>query len=343
MASLDVGEKLQLKAGGRELQVSSLDKVLFPSSGFTKGGAINYYIRISEYLLPHLQDRPLTLKLYLNGVERPAQYVKNAPAHRPRWVRTAHVWRRSHDSKIQYVLVNDLPTLIWSVNHYNLEMHTFLARAPRIERPTMLVFDLDPGPPATILDCARVALRLKEVLEMLGLRSYVKASGSKGLHVAVPLNTPVTYDRTREFAAAAAANLQEGFPELVVTDMAKVARRGRVFVDYSQNVDFKSTASVYSLRARPDGPFISIPFEWREVASFLEKAEPARFFVQPEAAFQRVNKLGDLFAPVLKLKQELPVDAFFPGGAQGNKHTQSHSRDRRRTGRVRQHAERSPS
>lgn len=306
MPESNVKDKVQLRAGGREVQVSSLDKVLFPASGYTKGEVLNYYIRISKYLLPHLEDRPLTLKLYINGIERPAQYVKNAPAQRPRWLRTASVWRRSHESKIHYVLVNDLPTLIWTVNRYNLEMHTFLARAPRIQQLTMLIFDLDPGLPATILDCARVGLQLKQILEQLELQCWAKASGSKGLHIAVPLNTPVTYDAARQFAASVAKNLQEVFPELVVTEMAKVARAGKVFVDYSQNVDFKSTASVYSLRARPEGPFISVPLPWSEIASYLDKEEPAGFFVDPETALQRVSKAGDLFAPVLKLKQRLP-------------------------------------
>ncbi len=300
-----MGEKVRLKVKDRELQLNSIDKVLFPGTGFTKAHAINYSIRVSQYLLPHLRDRPLTLKLYTGGIAAKPVYKKDA-ADAPSWIRTSEVWRRSRASRIHFILVNDLPSLVWSVNRYNLEMHTFLAKAPKVQQPTVMVFDLDPGEPAGILECAQVALWLKEVLEALRLRPFVKSSGSKGLHIYVPLNTPTTYEQTQGFARTIAAHLEATHPELVVSEMAKVVRSGRVFIDYSQNADFKSTAAVYSLRAKAEGPFVSMPLTWDELADALENRNPRPFFIRPDDAVEWCEKFGDLFAPVLELKQHLP-------------------------------------
>ncbi len=303
-----VAGKVTFRVDGRDLQFDHLDTVFFPQSGFTKGHVINYYIRISKFILPHLRDRPLTLKLYRKAAGGPVRFVKNAPDYTPAWVKLAGVWRRGGQGKICYVLVNDLPTLAWAANLHNIEMHTVLARMPHIERPTVMVFDLDPGQPATALECARVALWLKEALEKSGLQSLVKSSGAKGLHVYVPLNSKASYDQTQAFAKGLAEHLEETYPELVVSRMAKVVRAGKVFVDYSQNVDYKSTACVYSLRATSDGPWVSMPIDWRELAGGLEKGDLAAFKIGPDRALQLCEALGDRFAAALKLKQKLPGD-----------------------------------
>ncbi len=301
-------EKVNLEVGGRKLQVSHIDKVVFPARQFTKAHVIDYYIRMARFILPHLKDRPLTLKLYLNGITARPEYIKDAPSFTPPWVKRTSVSRKGGGPKIHYVLINDLPSLIWAANLNNIEMHTFLAKARDIERPLVMVFDLDPGEPATILDCARVALGFKEALDALKLQSFVKSSGSKGLHLCVPLNTRVNYEQTQSLAAALAAWLEKAHPELVVTEMSKALRSGKVFVDCSQNVSFKSTACVYSLRARADGPFVSMPISWEEFTETFEARDAARFFVGPKEAIERCRQSGDLFADVLSLKQKLPTD-----------------------------------
>jgi bifunctional non-homologous end joining protein LigD len=297
----------QLRVKSRFLQVSHLDKLLFPGTGFRKADVLDYYIRAADGILPHLRDRPLTLKLYLNGVGEPARYVKNAPSYTPGWVQRAPVWRRSGESQIFYLLVNDLPTLVWAANLNNVEMHTVLARAPRLEQPTAMVFDLDPGEPANILDAAQAALWLKEILDGLALKAFVKSSGSKGLHVYVPMNTKVTFERTLAFSKVVAGTLAASHAEKVVTAMAKAARRGKVFIDYSQNSDYKSMASVYSLRAKPDGPFVSMPLAWDALAEALSAGDLDAFRIRPKVALERLAKEGDPFKAVLTMKQTLPA------------------------------------
>lgn len=298
----------ELKVGTRKVKVTHLDRVLFPETGFTKGQLIDYYIRMSRFVLPHLKNRPVTLKRYPNGIHDEHFYEKDAPAHTPPWVRTSPVWRVNGASQINYILLNDVPSLVWAANLANLELHTFLARAPKIEQPTVLVFDLDPGPPAGILDCAQVALWLRDLLDRLGLQCFVKASGSKGLHCVVPLNTPVTYAETQPLAQAFAQLLERQHPDRVVSAMGKELRTGKVFIDWSQNANFKTTVSVYSLRAKREEPFISMPLDWKAVQRALRRKDPAPFLVSPEEAIRRCESLGDLFAPVLKLKQRLPRD-----------------------------------
>jgi bifunctional non-homologous end joining protein LigD len=297
-----------LRVGGKRISVSNLEKLMYPGHRFTKARVIDYYIQISKYLLPHLKNRPITLKRFPEGVFGEFFYEKDAPAFTPEWVKTFAVPRRSRSSggDIRYILANDLPTLVWLANLANLEIHPVLHRVPRIERPTAIVFDCDPGEGTDILTCARVAFMLHDLLSDLGLRSHAKVSGSKGLQVYVPLNTPVTYDQTQPFAKAVAELLAEREPGLVVSEMPKIFRARKVFIDWSQNADFKSTVSVYSLRAKSHSPYVSTPVEWDELKRAREKDDADRLYFKPEAVLKRVERHGDLFSPVLTVKQKLP-------------------------------------
>jgi bifunctional non-homologous end joining protein LigD len=290
---------------GRQLKLSNLDKVLYPGSGFTKGQVIDYYTRISGVLLPHLRQRALTLKRYPNGVDGQFFYEKNCPKHRPPWVGTVAVWSSRNKADVNYCLADDLPTLVWVANLASLELHTSLSHADDVQRPSMVVFDLDPGPPATIVECSRVALRLREVLDGLGLAAFPKTSGSKGLQVYVPLNTPVTYGQTKPFAHALAKLLEERHPELVLSVMNKDKRTGKVFIDWSQNDDSKTTVCVYSLRARPR-PTISTPVTWDEVENGAASGDPEDLSFEAPEVLARAERAGDLFAPVAELEQSLP-------------------------------------
>jgi len=297
-------ERSQLEIGGRKVQVSNLEKVFYPKTGFTKGQVIDYYIRISPALLPHLKDRPITLKRYPNGVEGFFFYEKQCPAGRPAEMRTARV-PKSDGGSVDYCVMNDLPALVWAANLADLELHTFLHRAPTLDRPTALAFDLDPGPPADIIACCEVAVRLHDLFADLGLQSFPKTSGSKGLQVYIPLNSPVTYETTKAFAHALAESLERQFPDLVVSKMQKVLRKGKVLVDWSQNDDHKTTVSVYSLRAK-ERPSVSTPTSWDEIRTALKKKKANLLSFESDTVLQRVKTLGDLFAPVLTLKQKLP-------------------------------------
>ena len=296
--------KTEMIVAGTRMTVSNLDKVLYPKVGFTKGQVIDYYIRISRDLLPHLKNRPITLKRYPDGVDGFFFYEKQCPSHRPDWVKTTTV-PRGRGGDIQYCMINDLPALVWAANLADLELHTFLHKAPTIGRPTAIAFDLDPGPPADIVLCCQVGLWVKAVFDGLGLKSFAKTSGSKGLQVYVPLNTPVTYDRTKEFAQTVAHVLEAQFPKVVISKMLKSARAGKVLMDWSQNDEHKTTVNVYSLRAK-DEPNVSTPVTWAEVETALKKKNADLLTFDSEAVLKRVEELGDLFAPVLQLKQKLP-------------------------------------
>ena len=292
---------VEVEVEGRRLSLSNLDKVLYPKAGFTKGQVIDYYTRVAPALLPHLQRRFLTLKRYPNGVEGQFFYEKNCPSHRPPWVKTA-----PGPGGPDYCLCNDLPTLVWLANLADLELHTSLALAADVTEPTILAFDLDPGEPATIVECAEVALELRRAFEHLDMQSFPKTSGSKGMQVYVPLNTPgVTYKHTKTFALQLAQLLERRMPELVVSDMKKSVRKGRVFVDWSQNDEHKTTVSVYSLRARPQ-PTVSTPLRWEEVEAVLESRDPAALAFTAAEVLERTAEHGDLFAGVLELEQPLP-------------------------------------
>jgi len=304
---------VEVEIEGHRLELSSLDKVFYPAAGFTKGEVIDYYTRIAPALLPHLRDRPLTLKRYPDGVEGPFFYEKRCPAHRPAWVRTADVWSSASEDVIRFCVVADLATLVWAVNLADLEMHTSLHRAPQVERPTALVFDLDPGAPADAVQCCEVALLLRGLFDRLGLQAFPKTSGSKGLQIYVPLNTSVGYSATKAFARTVAELLERDHPELVVSSMKKELRVGKVLVDWSQNDVHKTTVCVWSLRAK-ERPTVSTPLRWSEVEAAVRVRDAVRLVFDAPAALARFAKDGDLFAPVLALRQRLPALAGLAGG-----------------------------
>ena len=296
---------VEVEVEGRPLRLSNLDKVLYPAVGFTKAQVIDYYTRIAPVLLPHLRGRPLTLKRYPDGVEGQFFYEKQCPSHRPDWVKTEAIWSRHNKRNIDFCVVEELPTLVWLANLADLEMHTSMSLAREIERPTMLVFDLDPGAPATIVECCQVGLWLRALFGEMGLDSFAKTSGSKGLQVYVPLNAPgVTYDHTKPFAHKLARLLEEAHPELVVSSMKKELRGGKVLVDWSQNDEHKTTICVWSLRAK-EWPTVSTPVTWDEVEEGLGSGDPECLRFDSEQALARAEE-GDLFAPVLELEQQLP-------------------------------------
>jgi bifunctional non-homologous end joining protein LigD len=297
--------KAQLEVEGRKIAVSNLNKILYPKVGFTKGQVIDYYIRIAPVLLPHLRDRPLTMKRYPNGVEGEFFYEKNCPAHRPAWVKTAKVWSEGNQRDMYYCLAQDLPTLVWAANLADLELHTSLARKRDVARPTMMVFDLDPGPPADIVQCCQVGLWLRDLLAGMNLQSFAKTSGSKGLQVYVPLNTAVTFDQTKALSRALAGHLEREHVDLVVSKMLKSLRKGKVLVDWSQNDEHKTTICVYSLRAKEE-PTVSTPVAWDEVANCLKKKKAGLLKFRSDQVLGRVVKMGDIFASVEELKQKLP-------------------------------------
>jgi bifunctional non-homologous end joining protein LigD len=298
-------DKAELIVEGRKLPVSNLNKVLYPKAGFTKGQVIDYYIRIAPVLLPHLKDRPLTMKRYPNGVDGMFFYEKNCPSHRPSWVKTAKVWSHGNQRDMHYCLAQDLPTLVWAANLADLELHTSLARKKDVGKPTMMVFDLDPGPPADIVQCCQVGLWLRDLLGEMKLKSWAKTSGSKGLQLYVPLNTPATFDETKALSRALAEHLEREHPQLVVHKMLKSLRGGKVLVDWSQNDEHKTTVNVYSLRAK-EQPTVSTPVTWEEVEACLKKKDAARLTFKTDQVLARVEKFGDLFEPVEKLKQKIP-------------------------------------
>ena len=300
------GGKAELELEGRTLRLSNLDKVLYPATGFTKGDLIDYYARIAPVLLPHLHGRPLTLKRYPDGVEGGHFYEKRCPSHRPDWVVTAPIWSERNKQEVDYCLAQDLPTLVWAANLADIELHTSLSRAEDIQRPTMMVFDLDPGEPADIVDCCQVGLWIRGMLRELGLSTYAKTSGSKGLQLYVPLNSEVGYDVTKPFARSVAETLERQLPDQVVSRMTKSLRPGKVLVDWSQNDDSKTTVCVYSLRAK-ERPSVSTPVEWEEVEHALEERDPTLLVFDHLAVLERVEERGDPFAAVLSERQELPT------------------------------------
>jgi bifunctional non-homologous end joining protein LigD len=298
-----MGKARQVEVDGRELSISNLDKVLYPKAGFTKGEVLDYYARVSEALLPHLRGRALTLNRFPNGIGAGSFYEKRCPGHRPEWVATAAIEMGSET--LEFCLCEDRATLVWLAQLAALELHPSLSLASDPERPTVLAFDLDPGPPAGILECCEVAQRLRELLGRLGLESFPKTSGSKGLQVYVPLEGKATYDETKPFAHAVAKLLERERPDEVVSRMTKALRKGKVFVDWSQNDRAKTTVAVYSLRAR-ERPTASTPVAWEEVEAAARDRDAESLRFEAPEVLERVGSHGDLFAPVLELRQPLP-------------------------------------
>jgi len=293
------------EVAGRRLSLSNLEKDLYPAYGFTKAHVLDYYRLISTFILPHLKDRALTLKRYPDGVEKEYFFEKRCPSHRPSWVRTTEILQDDGERRT-VCLVNDLNTLMWVENLASLELHVPLARADSPQTPDSVVFDLDPGDQAGILDCARVALILRDLLSQLRLASCVKTSGKKGLHVYVPLNRKeTTFEETKKFSKTVAEVLQRNYPDLVTAKMAKEQRKRKVFINWSQNDSSKTMVCVYSLRAR-EKPIVSFPLEWKELENLAGRGDPEKLEVMHSEAVSRAEKKGDLFREVIVKKQKLP-------------------------------------
>jgi bifunctional non-homologous end joining protein LigD len=322
-------DNVTLDFGEKRVTCTRLSKILYPKAGFTKAEVIDYYVRVAPFLLPHLRDRPVSLKRFPDGVTGEAYWEKDAPSFTPEWVRTVPVSRRAGGSDIHYILIDDAAALAWTANIAALELHPFLHRAPTIDQPTSVVFDLDPGTGADIVTCAEVAFLLKAVLERLGLELWPKVSGSKGLQLYVPLNTPISYAVTQGFARTVAELIEEQRPDIAISSMPKATRDGKVFIDWSQNADFKTTVGVYSLRAKTDRPFVSMPVTWDELHADMRKKQRDALYFDPKQALGRLDKLGDLFAPLLSKKQHIPEDllANLEQQTKGTRATNHHLRE----------------
>ena len=296
-----------LTVEGRKVDITNPDKVFYPSTGFTKAEVVDYYVRAAPALLPHLKDRPLSLKRYPHGVGGAYFYQKQAPPNIPKWMQTAAVWSDERDDDIDYCLANDLPSLVWLANAADLEMHTFMHRRQDLARPTQVAFDLDPGAGVDARGCAKVAFLLKDRLDALGLESFVKVSGSKGVQMHVPLNTPCTYEDTKQLSRTLAFSLAKEFPDKVTALMRKELRQGKVFIDWSQNDEHKTTICVYSLRGT-ERPQVAAPLTWDELQRAIDEDDLALLRFSPQQVLERVDELGDLFADVETLRQKLPRD-----------------------------------
>jgi bifunctional non-homologous end joining protein LigD len=288
-----------LQIGGRDLALSNLDKVLWPEAGTTKGDMVGYYAKVAPVLVPHLEGRAITLKRYPNGVDGTSFFEKNCPSYRPPWLETVKM------GEVNYCLVEDPAAVVWLANLAAIELHPTLATKPDLGSPTSVVFDLDPGPPADVITCARVALLVRDLLDQLHLQTWAKTSGSKGIQLYAPLNSGATYEATAPFAKAVAQLLERRHPELILSYQLRTARAGKVLIDWSQNASSKTTVSVYSLRARPK-PTVSTPVTWDEVDDALSAGDPAALTFEWAEVLHRVDRQGDLMADLLTLQQELP-------------------------------------
>ncbi len=297
--------RTRIKVGRRELEVSNLDKVYYPETGFTKGQVIDYYARIAKVMVPHLKGRPVTLKRYPSGVAGMFFFEKRCPSYKPDWIKTATLWSKHNEDYLAFCTLDEPAALVWVANLAAIELHTLLAKGAKPEVPTCVAFDFDPGPPAGRLEAAKVLLTVREALDHLGLEAFPKTSGGKGVHMYVPLNTKTSFEQTKHFAESFARVLEEHHPELVTANMLKSKREGRVFMDWSQNDAHKTTVCVYSLRARSE-PTVSTPVTWEELEKAVKKKDPEMLVFTAPQVLERVEKLGDLFAPVLKMKQKLP-------------------------------------
>jgi bifunctional non-homologous end joining protein LigD len=303
-----VGESRQVEVDGKELRLTNLDKVLYPGAGFSKGEMVDYYAKVAPAIVPHLRGRAVTLRRFPEGVDDldSAFFEKRCPKHRPKWVKTTRVQAGPEAGKIDFCVCDSRPTLIWMAQLAAIELHPSLSLGRAPKRPTVLAFDLDPGPPADVVDCSRVALRLREVLAQLELESFVKTSGSKGMQLYVPLNVKTSYEQTRPFAQALAQLIAKQTPDEVLAKMGKKTdRSGKVLIDWYQNNERKTTIAVYSLRAR-ERPTVSTPVRWEEVEAVAESGDGSSLVFEAGDVLERIEEHGDLFAPVLELEQQLP-------------------------------------
>jgi len=303
-----VGESRQVEVDGKELRLTNLDKVLYPDVGFTKGEMVDYYAKAAPAIVPHLRGRAVTLRRFPEGVDDldSAFFEKRCPKHRPKWVKTTRVQAGPNAGKIDFCVCDSRPTLIWMAQLAAIELHPSLSLGRAPKRPTVLAFDLDPGLPADVVDCSRVALRLREVLTQLELECFVKTSGSKGMQLYVPLNAKATYEETRPFAQALAQLIAKQTPDEVLAKMGKKTdRSGKVLIDWYQNNERKTTIAVYSLRAR-ERPTVSTPVTWEEVEAVAESGDGSTLVFEAGDVLDRIEEHGDLFAPVLELEQQLP-------------------------------------
>lgn len=296
-----MSERVEVAIGDRTLSLSNLDKVLYPEVGFTKSQVIDYYARIAPFMLPHVRGRCMTLRRWPNGVEQQSFFEKRCPGHRPEWVSTA-LGPGDGDEGIDYCRLDEQASLVWTANLAALELHSPMACCDDLDSPTMVVFDLDPGEPAGITECCQVALALADLLGALGLEAVAKTSGSKGMQLYVPLNSPHTHKHASSFALAAGQMITRDQPDRVLTEMKKSLRAGKVFIDWSQNSRHKTTIAPYSLRARPT-PTVSTPLSWDEVS---DGADGAPMSFEAETVLARVMADGDWFEPAVSLTQELP-------------------------------------
>jgi bifunctional non-homologous end joining protein LigD len=292
-----------IEIGGRKLRLTNLEKVLFPAAKYTKAKVIDYYARIAPVMIPHLRDRPVTLKRYPAGAHTTPFYEKNCPKHKPDWVSTAPM--QTSRKEINLCLINEVAALVWIANLASLEVHTYLARSRTLDRPDFLAFDLDPGPPGGVIESSRIAMRLRDLLKDVGLETFPKVSGGKGVHIYAPLNTAVTFDQTKHFAHELARRMERDDPKGITSNMRKDLRKNKVFVDWSQNDRHKTTVCVYSMRAR-EVPTVSAPITWAELENAIHEGDERAIRFSPEQVLERAEALGDFFAPVLTLKQKLP-------------------------------------
>ena len=293
-----------LEIEGHRIPVSNLDKVLWPLAGFTKGEMLDYYVRVSPFLLPYLEGRPVTLRRFPDGIEAPSWYQNDCPPGAPEWLRIHEVeWPSGR--QWEFCSIDDLPSLVWVINLASIELHPFFTRADTLDEPTAVVFDLDPGQPADLVQCSIVALRLRDALESVDLKGFAKTSGSVGMHVVVPLNSPHTWEETKAFARELARELVHELPDLVVDKQSRSLRRGKVLVDWLQNDPTRSTVAPYSLRAH-GWPLVSTPVSWEEVRAAAENGREDGLLFEPAAVLDRVERVGDLYEPVLSLEQRLP-------------------------------------
>lgn len=300
------GNRIEVEIEGKSVRLSNLDRVIYPETGFTKGDLIDYYVKVAPVLLPHLKDRPVTLRRFPEGVGEPGFWQKNCSAGRPFWMRTVSVESGAGDDSVDYCLIDDEAGLAWLANAAGLEIHTSLASASGRTCPDSVVFDLDPGEPAGIAQCSQVALTIKGTLEELGLHSVAKTSGSKGMQVYIPLNSGASYPVTKKFAHMIARAMESEMSDLVLSRMNRGLREGKVFIDWSQNSEHKTTVSVYSMRARST-PSVSVPLRWEEVEAVVDGKPGDALRFGPEETLERVASLGDLFSELLSLRQTLPL------------------------------------